>query len=68
MVIYMDMQTGKEIREAGRSDEEVLATTRRPLPETALQMQEINFSERARPMPLPRDIETFLNAMRSQEA
>ena len=68
MVIYMDMQTGVEIREAGRSDEGALGTTRHPLPETALQLQEIDFSQAARNMPPPRDIEALLDAMSRQGA
>ncbi|TVT58302.1 MAG: hypothetical protein FHK80_06815 [Azoarcus sp. PHD] len=68
MVIYMDMQTGKEIREAGRIDEEVLGTTRHPLPEAALQLQEIDFRQPERNMPPPRDIEALLNAMSRQGA
>ncbi|MBR0566462.1 hypothetical protein J5J83_10075 [Azoarcus sp. L1K30] len=63
MVIYMDMQTGKAVREAGMPDEAVPATSGLQQPWAALQLQEIEFSRAQDRMPPPRDIEGFLRAM-----
>lgn len=63
MVIYMDMQTGEEIREAGYIREDVPVTDRLPQPELALQLQQYEFGRRVSHAPPPADIAVLLNAM-----
>ena len=63
MVIYMDMQTGSEIREAGSIREEVPVTDRLPQPELALQLQQYEFGRRTPKAVPPTDIAALLNAM-----
>lgn len=67
MVIVMDMQTGKEVREHEAYDEEVLNASWLPQPEIALQLQAVELHHQPE-MPPPEDVDAFLDAIyRSQE-
>lgn len=70
MVISMDMNTGKAIREPLPYDEEVMNANWLPQPEVAPQLQEVEFGERQqrRRRPPPEDVEAYLKAIyRNQE-
>ncbi|NMG72189.1 hypothetical protein [Parazoarcus communis] len=63
MMIVMDMQSGREIREPQAYDEEVLNASWLPHPEVALQLQEVTQRPRTINMPPPEDIDAFLQAV-----
>lgn len=68
MVIVMDMQSGKELREPEAYDEEVLNANWLPRPEVALQLQQIDRHHEPERIAPPEDVDAFLKAMyRNQE-
>lgn len=68
MVIVMDMQSGRELREPEAYDEEVLNASWLPRPEVALQLQQIDLHRESEHMPPPEDVDAFLKAVyRNQE-
>lgn len=63
MMIVMDMQSGREIREPEAYDEETLNANWLPCPEVALQLQEFAQHPHTVQMPPPEDIDAFLKAV-----